>query len=198
MNDRAPLRVDDLKRIREVMIPLEEFPWVTTEDTLAHAMATIEGARLEVGMRMSLPRVLLVFDPGGDLAGLVRRRDIMRGLEPDFLVNQPNHRRVRFFRMAADPLLWEMASEASLERIVTGLRERSDRLVQTVMRPVPATLDPDHPFMTAVFEMVTLNESAIPVEEAGRVVGVVRSADVFHELAMLFQEGEAGSGSREG
>lgn len=198
MNATGPLKVDDLKRIREVMIPLEDFPWVTTVDSLGHAMATIEGARLEVGMRMSLPRVLLVFDPEGDLAGIVRRRDIMRGLEPDFLVNQPNHRRVRFFRMAADPLLWEMASEASLERIVAGLKKRSDRLVQDVMRPVPTTLNPDHPFMTAVFEMVTLNESAIPVEEGGRVVGVVRSADVFHELALLLQEGEAGSGSHAG
>lgn len=188
MNDRTPLRVDDLKRIREVMIPLADFPWVTTGDTLAHALATIEGARLEVGARMSLPRVLLVFDGEGELAGLVRRRDIMRGLEPDFLVNQPNHRRVRFFRMAADPLLWEMASEASLERIVAGLRKRSNRLVETVMRPVPTTLNPDDPFMTAVYEMVTLNESAIPVEEAGRVLGVVRSADVFHELAQLLTE----------
>lgn len=187
MNERTPLSVDDLKRIGDVMIPLDEFPWVSTKDTLAHAMATIEGARLEVGMRMSLPRVLLVFDPEGDLSGLVRRRDIMRGLEPDFLVNQPNHRRVRFFKMAADPLLWEMASEASIERIVTGLRERADRLVEHVMRPVPATLGPGDPFITAVYEMVTLNESAIPVVESGRVLGVIRSADVFHELAQLLQ-----------
>jgi CBS domain-containing protein len=185
MSEQVPLRVDDLKRIKEVMIPLDEFPWVTKQDTLAHAMATIEGARLEVGARMSLPRVLLVLDREGDLAGLIRRRDIMRGLEPDFLVNQPKHRSVRFFKMGADPLLWEMASEASLERIVNGLRERSDRLVESVMRPVPTTLRPDDPFITAVYEMVTLNESAIPVEENGRVLGVVRSADVFHELAQL-------------
>jgi hypothetical protein len=39
--------------------------------------------------------------------------------------------------------------------------------------------------MKAIYEMVSLNESLIPVVEGEEVLGVVRSVDVFHELAQL-------------
>jgi signal-transduction protein with cAMP-binding, CBS, and nucleotidyltransferase domain len=39
--------------------------------------------------------------------------------------------------------------------------------------------------MKAIYEMVSLNQSLLPVEQDGRVLGVIRSVDVFHELAQL-------------
>jgi predicted transcriptional regulator len=35
--------------------------------------------------------------------------------------------------------------------------------------------------------MVSLNQSLIPVVEDDKVIGVVRSVDVFHELALLLE-----------
>jgi predicted transcriptional regulator len=116
---------------------------------------------------------------------MVRRRDIMRGLEPDFLVRQPLEYRVKLFDVGVDPLLSELASEVSMDRIVKGLREQSERMVGDVLRPIPTTLKLDDQIMKAVYEMVSLNQSLIPVEEEGVVVGVVRSVDVFNELARL-------------
>jgi CBS domain-containing protein len=174
-----------MKRVGEIMIPLEEYPWVRIGDTLKRAIEVMEGAELEVGVRRSLPRVLLVFDDHDDLAGIVRRRDIMRGLEPDFLVSQPLEERVRLFDMGTGPLLSELASEVSMDRVVQGLQAQSRRMVSDVLRPIPTTLGPGDQIMKAVYEMVSLNQSLIPVEDGEVVVGVVRSVDVLHELARL-------------
>jgi CBS domain-containing protein len=189
MGESAPPGSGVMKRVREMMIPLDKYPWVRIDDTLRHAVEVIEEAKLEVGRRASLPRVLLVFDHDDDLVGIVRRRDIMRGLEPSFLVRQPLEYRVKLFEVAADPNLSELSSElskeAGLERVVKGLREQASRPVGDVLRPIPTSLGPDDQVMKAVYEMVSLNQSLIPVVEDDKVIGVLRSVDVFHELALL-------------
>jgi predicted transcriptional regulator len=185
MSAKEPADFADLKRVRDIMIPLDEYPWVRITDTISHAVQVIEDAQLDVGTRRSLPRVLLVFDHDETLAGIVRRRDIMRGLEPNFLVNQPLEYRVKLFDVAVDPHLSELYKDVSLEKVVRGLREQGNRPVGDVLRPVATTLRPHDQFMKAVYEMVSLNESLIPVVEGDEILGVVRSVDVFHELAQL-------------
>lgn len=189
MGDAGSPGTGAMKRVREMMIPLEVYPWVRIDDTLRQAVKVIEEARLQVGRRVSLPRVLLVFDHDDELVGIVRRRDIMRGLEPNFLVSQPLEYRVKFFDVGVDPHLSELSSELSkevgLERVVKGLREQANRPVGDVIRPIPTSLGPDDQVMKAVYEMVSLNQSLIPVVEEDKVIGVIRSVDVFHELALL-------------
>ena len=181
------MALGDLKLVGDIMIPLDKYPWVRIDDTLGYAIEIMEEARLEVGRRRSLPRVLLVFDHEGDLAGMVRRRDIMRGLEPNFLVNQPLEYRVKLFDVAVDRHLTEFSKELSMERVVKGLRDQAGRPVSDVMRPIASSLSPGDPLMKAVYEMVSLNESLVPVMEDDEVLGVVRSVDLLHELAQLLR-----------
>jgi len=176
-----------IKRVREMMIPLDDYPWVRIDDTLKYAVRVIEEAHLQVGRRASLPRVLLVFDHDDDLVGIVRRRDIMRGLEPNFLVNQPLEQRVKFFDVGVDHHLSELSAGLDFQKVVKGLRDQSSRPVGDVLRPIHATLGPEDQIMKAVYEMVSLNESLVPVMEEERVIGVLRSVDVFHELALLLR-----------
>ena len=187
MGDEALTGPDSMKRVRDIMIPLDKYPWVKLSDTLRDAIRVMKDAHLEVGRRASLPRVVLVFDHHEDLVGIVRRRDIMRGLEPDFLGNQPLDYQVTYFDVGFDHHLTELSEGFSLERVVKGLREQSGRPISDVMRPISITLKPDDQIMKAVYEMVSLNESLIAVVEDQEVLGVIRSVDVFHELAQLLR-----------
>ena len=76
-------------------------------------------------------------------------------------------------------------TELPYDRVVSGIRERADRPVSDVMQPIEAVLDADDHVMKAIYEMVTLDVSLLPVTELDRLVGVVRSVDVFHEVAKL-------------
>ena len=185
MNEGVNGGPEGQKRVRDIMIPLDEYPWVRLQDTLKDAIGVMEEARLEVGRRPSLPRVLLVFDDRDELVGIVRRRDIMKGLEPDFLVKRPRDERTKNFGGGVDPHLMEISGGLSLERVIKGLRDNSNRPVYDVIRPISTTLKPNDQLMTAVYEMVSLNESLIAVVDGEDVLGVVRSVDLLHELAEL-------------
>jgi predicted transcriptional regulator len=57
--------------------------------------------------------------------------------------------------------------------------------VSDVMLPIVTILDAEDHVMKAVQAMVALDVNLIPVLQEGKLVGVVRSVDVFHDLAQL-------------
>jgi CBS domain-containing protein len=169
------------KLVKDIMVPLEEYPCIAETLTLRDAIVEM-AVQIVKKKQSSLPRVALVFDDGfRDLRGMLRRRDIMRGLEPSFLGGASLEYRRKLFDVEIDPNL----SELSHDKIVEGMRRRAERLVKDFMRPIKATIDHDDHMMKAVHEMVHHNTSLLPVLEDGSVVGVVRSVDVLSEIAVI-------------
>ena len=68
-----------------------------------------------------------------------------------------------------------------LERV----RKNADRPISEVMKPIETTIGYDDHILKAVNEFVENDTPIIPVLRDGRVVGVVRTVGVFHELAKL-------------
>ncbi|OHB72511.1 MAG: hypothetical protein A2V70_00895 [Planctomycetes bacterium RBG_13_63_9] len=112
---------------------------------------------------------------------MLRRRDIMRGLEPRFLLSGSLDYRRKLFDVDIDPNL----SELSYDKMVAGIRKRAGRLVKDYMIPIKATIDHDDHIMKAMSEMVDQNTSLLPVLRNDSIIGVVRSVDVLHEIAIL-------------
>ncbi len=169
------------KQVGDLVVPVDRYPSVRDHTTLREAIEVIESAQLEVELRKSLPRVLLVFDEINVLVGTLRRRDIMRGLEPKFLSSQPLDYRKKLFDVELDPNL----SELPYDRLLRGIQEQAKRPVSDVMRPIEAILQADDHYMKAMYEMVSGNLSLIPVIQDEQLVGVLRSVDLFHEMAKL-------------
>lgn len=167
------------KTVEEIMVPLEQYPWIRDDATLGDAISAIERARLQVARRRSLPRVLLVFDAIHVLVGYVRRRDILHGLLPEYLIGNSNDGACESLAQTVDPDLTELVSD----QIAEATRKREERPVSVAMRPVEAVLDARDHVMKAIQEMVSLDVALLPVLREGRVVGVVRSVDVFQCVA---------------
>ena len=165
----------------EIMIPLEHYPHVPYWFTLRQVIAELEKSEVDMDGRSSLPRSVLVFDEKYQLMGVARRRDIMRGLEPEFLAAKPLHYRKKLFDVKVDPNL----SELSFDKFMKGIRERAERPVSEVMLPIVATIDYGDHLMKVIYEMTSNNLSLIPVLKDGRIVGAVRSVEVFSEVAGL-------------
>jgi CBS domain-containing protein len=179
-NSEAAGRIDKL-RVKDIMIPLAQYPKVSAQCTLRTAMKVLHEAQLDVRGRKSLPRVILVLDDEDRLVGVCRRRDILRGLEPKSLLTQPLEYRKKLFNVAADPHLSTLLRGHWSE----GIIDQANRPVSDVMQRVDAGVDGDDNIMSAGYEMVSKDKAILPVIGDGRVVGVVRSADVFRELAAL-------------
>lgn len=166
-------------RARDLLIPIEEYPHIPYWFTLRQAVAEMEKAELVRNGRKSLPRTVLVFDEKYQLLGMVRRRDILRGLEPEFLAQKPISYRRKLFDVSIDPNL----SELSFDQIMSGVTERSSRPISDVMVPIEVTVDYEDHIFKIIYEMNVHNMSMLPVVKDQRVVGVVRTVDIFHEIA---------------
>ena len=78
----------ETKRAGDIMIPLEAYPHLASTATLRDAIREMDQIAIEASGRVSAPRVVLVFNNADQLVGLVRRRDILRGLEPRFMAQR--------------------------------------------------------------------------------------------------------------
>ena len=171
----------ETRRVGEIMIPLADYPHLPVWSNIIDGVKMMHRAEIDHRGRKSLPRVILLFDLDGSVSGTVRRRDLMRGLEPKFLVSQPLDYHRKLFDVETDPNL----AELSFDRVVKGIREQVNRPLTDVMQPIERSIDYNQHIMTAVYEMVSRSLSILPVMRAGKVVGVIRTVDVFHELAEL-------------
>lgn len=162
----------------EIMIPLGDYPHIPYWFTLRQAVAELEKSVIEARERKSLPRALLVFDEKYQLLGIVRRRDILRGLEPKFLRTIPPPRRGQLFDVEVDPDLVDL----SAGKVAKAMQEQAEQQVSEVMQPILATVDIKDHMAKVIYKMVSRELNLIPVLKESTVVGVVRSVDVFHEI----------------
>nr|MBN2277351.1 CBS domain-containing protein [candidate division Zixibacteria bacterium] len=172
------------KRAGDIMIPIHRYPNVLHTATLHQAVEIMEHASIDIDGRKSLPRALLVFDEEYHPLGIVRRRDILRGLEPKFMrIMSVPHRR-KLFDIEGDPNLVELA----YGKIASGMREQAEHPVSEVMQPIVSTVDINDHLAKIIFKMITKDLNLLPVLDQQKVVGVVRSVDVFNEVAHLLED----------
>lgn len=171
----------EIKRAGDVMIPLEKYPHIPYWFTIRQAIAEMETSELEYAGRKSVPRVVLIFDEKYQLMGIVRRRDLLRGLEPKFLQSESLEYRKKLFDVKADPDLFLLSSD----KLIKGIREQAERPVKDVMLPIATTVDFEDNLIKLIYELGGHNISFVPVMQQGKVVGVVRSVDVLHEVAKI-------------
>jgi len=163
------------------MIPLEKYPHIPQWFSLREAIAELEKATIEIRGRMSLPRALLVYDENYQVSGIVRRRDILRGLEPKFLRKGTTTHGRSPFEVEIDPNLLDFSLESSLGTI----RDNAAKEIKTVMEPIEVTVGADDNLAKVIYTMISHDMHLIPVMHDGKAIGVLRSVDVFDEIADL-------------
>lgn len=174
-------------RARDVMVPLDKYPSVLAETTLAEAAVKLSEWHIDFHGSLSMPRYALVLNKSADLEGIVRRRDILRGLAPSFLIADQSDHPEKMFEMEVDPNLAELLSDRAPEK----LKNKAKTLVSEVLRPIEATVNIDDPLIMIIQEMVRRDEAIIPVLENEHVVGVVRTIEVLEAVAqMIHTEGD--------
>jgi len=170
------------KKAEDIMIPIDRYPNIFSDVTLRQAMAEFEHAYLNVDGEMSLPRALLVIDKNYSLIGIVRRRDILQGLEPDFMKHIPHHHQKELIDIEGDPNLVLLSSG----RVIKTMHSHADKMrIADIMQPVTDKVQYNDHIAQIIYIMVKKDLNLLPVMKNRQVIGVVRSVDVFHEVAHL-------------
>lgn len=171
----------EIKRAGEIMVPLDHYPHIPYWFTVRQAIAEMETAEIDARGRKSIPRVILVFDQTYRLMGFIRRRDILRGLLPNFVEEEHVPHADHYFDVNLDPNLDDLFSEQELEKV----RDHAEKPVSEIMNPIVNTVDYDASLLKVIRDIVVNNHYMLPVMRDGKVAGVVRSLDVLHEIAKL-------------
>jgi len=171
-----------IKQVKEIMVPMETYPHIPYWFTLRQAIVEMEPSVLDSNANKSLSRMsLLVFDEKYQLLGMVRRRDLMRGLDPEALQSAS----LDFHKKLPHPEQESSSEKPFFDRLMKTIQERAESLVSDVMLPIKATVDQEDSLIRVVYEMVENDLSFVSVLEGKEVVGIVCIEDVFHEMARL-------------
>ena len=160
------------KKVKDLMIPLEDYPHIPYWFTLRQAMAIVREAAIKFEGSFE-PRAVLVFDEKYQLLGILTLRDIIRGLEPRFLKETK--------LIKADPSLTVLMGDL----FGPGMKEQSQKPVSEVMSPIKVTVNGGDPIVKALFLMIKENVGLMPVMMDSKVAGMIRLSDLFTEISKL-------------
>ncbi len=167
-----------LKTARELLVPLNDYPHARESQTLAEAVAMLETRQIQFDGRISMPRVLLVLGEDNQLLGSLRRRDILRGIEPEFHEELDTTHPEAHFKAEIDPNLTELIPADDAE----SLAQKLSRPIGELAIEMRARVDINDSLMKIVRELVGNDTHIAAVLEDGHVVGVVRSLDVLRAV----------------
>ncbi|MCK9376115.1 MAG: CBS domain-containing protein [Syntrophobacterales bacterium] len=160
------------KKVKDLMIPLEDYPHIPYWFSLRQAMAIVRETSIKFEGQFE-PRAVLVFDEKYQLMGILTLRDIIKGLEPRFL-HETN-------LIKADPSLTVLMGDL----FGPGLKEASQKPVSEVMSPIRATIQGNDPVGKAIFLMIKEDVGMMPVIQDSKVAGMVRLSDLFKEISEM-------------
>lgn len=161
-------------RIKDILIPLAEYPNIRANATLRNAFAALH--KYQVDSHHSY-RHVLVLDETGRLVGQLGMHDLLRGLLPDFL-QQHGHFEGAQPDYPSLAMIWQDTCESQC-------RTAADKPVLPFMGTVKNKLKLDDTLTLAAYFMAVSRASILPVIEGNRVIGVVRLLDVFNAASKV-------------
>jgi len=162
--------------VKDIMLPLSAFPCMKENGTVQEA---IEQLRSFCPIGSSGPcgfSELMVIDDKDGLVGRVTQQGILRVLFSTLL--DPVEVKVYEGKTVAFDDLATLLNGVMLKEGVNHLNSSLTKVIEKGVRVLPVSTDLIH----AMSAMVICKETVLPVEENGKLVGVVKLAEVFAAL----------------
>lgn len=168
--------MSDKKVIKDLMRNILDFPHIPYWFTVKQAIGIVKKSLLS-GDKTHHPMAVLVFDEKYNLVGTLCLKDILKGLEPDFL-KAVTKAQVHAEDESGLSALWEDSTEAA------------EKQVGEIMVPAKIFVQPNDPAAKAAYLMLHNDLVLLPVlEDKKKFVGLVRMIEVFDEISKAIIEG---------
>ena len=172
------------RRAGDIMIPIDKYPYIHYTANIRDAVEKMRESKIFIRECQSLPRAVLVMGDDRQILGVLRRRDIFRGLEPKFLRTMSRTHRRQLFDLQIDPSLADLSSGSFTEAV----HAQAEHPVTEIMSHIADTVDSTDNLAKIVYIMLTRDIDLLPVLKDRKVVGVVRSVDAFNEIAEILNK----------
>jgi CBS-domain-containing membrane protein len=160
------------KKVRELMIPLTDYPHIPYWFTIKQAVAIFKKSALGLEGKLE-PTTLLIFDEKYQLMGSLTMEDLIRGIEKKFV-------------RAEGYLSKDWDTPVFFEGIFTeGVKDEARKPVGDIMSPAKETVAPEDSIIRAIYLMIEKGLPLLPVIDQDVVQGVIRINEIFNEIASL-------------
>jgi CheY-like chemotaxis protein len=170
------------KSVSDIMIAVEDYTTVNQNDSVAEAIARLREtftARESTGSIMETGhRSILAFDDMGGVAGILAIIDLLQAIMPVYLT-APKPSMADSIQYS--PMFWSGMFTKEIKKI-------APQRVSDVMSPVPLTIKADANLMEAAYAMVSNQKRRLAVEQAGRIIGIIREQDLFFEIERILRK----------
>ncbi len=178
----------DQKTVKDLMVPLEDYPVVPEGATLLDAIKALEAAQQHLPPGRQPHRAVLVEDGNKRIVGKVGQLAFLKALEPkynilgdletlaragirpDFISSAMEH--YQFLQDNLSDLCWHGRSIC----------------VRDVMRPVTEHIPETASLREGIHQIIMLQTLSILVTRGTEVVGLLRLSDLFEEVARQMKE----------
>jgi CBS-domain-containing membrane protein len=167
----------------DIMTPIDQYIHVPFWHSIRQAMAALEKGQKKTEWS-STNRVVLVFDNAYNLVGAVRRLNLLRGLEPNFLHREAKEQQKSWFPVKDDVSL----SVVDEEKIEQHIKSRSESPIKEVMESIDEVLSVNDQITKAVFDMAKVPVGVIPILDEKSVVGIVTIDELFKAVTKIVVE----------
>jgi len=173
-------------KIKDLMVPLEEYATVSMEDTLFDAVMALEKAQEELDRSRYhyLHRAVLVFDKKDKIVGKISQLDVLKALEPKYdEMGDPGSLSKAGF---SNSFLRDMLTQYSLwdQPLAAICRKGSKIKVKDFMyTPTEGEyVDEEATLEEGLHMLVVGRHHSLLVTRKNKITGVLRLTDVFNEI----------------
>ncbi len=171
------------KKVRDIMLSLDEYATVSCEATIREALVALSKAQTEVSENRHHHRAVLALDSEGRVVGKLTYWAILRSLEGKFLTDSDYEALSR--SGVSQVFIESLQSGFSLFRgNLEQMCTRAARIrVRDAMVPARESIDEEAGLTEAIRLMVLGHWQSMLVTRGDRVVGIIKLTDVFEEVA---------------
>jgi len=168
----------DDKRVKDLMVSLDEYPVVSQDATLREAVLALEEAQRQLPGGRQPYRAVLVVDEKKRIAGKIGQLAFLRALEPRYDVIG-DLESLSVAGVSEEFVASTMEHYRFFQENLPDLCSRTSRLlVKDVMRPVTQSIDENASLREAIHRIVVWQTLSILVTRGTDVVGLLRLSDL--------------------
>jgi CBS domain-containing protein len=176
------------KKVKDVMLSVEEYATVSTESTLKDALLALSRAQPREEEKRHHYRAVLVLNWRGQVVGKLSHWAVLRALEPHFFQRRDiaSLHRAGLTQDFIDTME-EMSSHLGVT--LEQMCRRAARVkTKDAMVPAGESIDESAPITEAIHRMVNGHNQSLLVSQKGEIVGILRLTDVFEVVAEMIRE----------
>lgn len=173
-------KVYEEKRVKDIMIPINEYTTVNIGDTVKDAILELRKSflsKISASQIMETGhRSLLIFDNSKKIQGILTIVDLLKAVMPSYLSAE---REFTTGSISYSAMFWTGL-------FTKAVKDMADQKVEDIMSPLPETIQADSNLMEASFQMLEKGKRRLLVKEDEKIIGIIREQDLFFEMEKIF------------